>query len=94
MIKVTVIYFEPFLSLAQKREEEITLESRSVGTTINHLINQLVKQYGEEFSKFAGQKDTYPATVFLREGETATLKRDTILKDGDRIIIAMPVGGG
>ena len=91
MIKVTVIYFEPFLSLTEKREEEVTLEN---GATINHLVKHLTKQYEGEFRKFAGQKNTYPATVFLREGENINLKRDIILNDGDRIIMAMPVGGG
>jgi len=91
MIKVTVIYFEPFLSLTEKREEEVTLEN---GATINHLVKHLTKQYEGEFRKFAGQKNTYPATVFLREGENINLKRDTILNDGDRINMAMPVGGG
>lgn len=91
MIKVTVIYFEPFLSLTEKREEEIILEE---GATINHLVKHLTRQYQGEFRKFAGQKDTYPATVFIREGENLNLKKDTILKDGDRIMMAMPVGGG
>lgn len=90
-MKITIIYFEPFLSLTQKREEEIAIAE---GVTINSLANRLSRQYGEEFSKFAGNKDTYPATVFMREGESAYLRRETILKDGDRIIIAMPVGGG
>ncbi len=90
-MKITVIYLEPFLSLTQKREEEMKLEE---GVTINSLANRLSRQYGEEFSKFAGYKDTYPATVFFREGETLNLSRETILKDGDRIVIAMPVGGG
>ncbi|MBI5359665.1 MAG: MoaD/ThiS family protein [Planctomycetes bacterium] len=90
-MKITIIYFEPFLSLTQKREEEVTLEE---GATINKMASLLARQYGEEFRKFAGHKDTYPATVFFREGETLNLARETILKNGDRIVIAMPVGGG
>lgn len=90
-MKITIIYFEPFLSLTRIREEEITLKE---DTAISGLVDILARKYGEEFGKFAGNKDTYPATVFMREGESAYLGRETLLKDGDRIIIAMPVGGG
>lgn len=91
MIKVTVIYLPPFLLLTEKREEEVSLKK---GETINHLTNKLAQKYGEEFRNLAGQGETYPAVVFLKEGKTARLKRDTVLNEGDRIIMAMPVGGG
>lgn len=85
-MEVTVVYLTIFPRITGTREEQVALEE---GETVNALVSKLVQKHGEEFSRMVGNNRS---VMFIRDGNA--IKHDTVLENGDKIIISLPVGGG
>lgn len=94
-MRVTVKFFTTLREIAGIGEEEI--ESLSV-ITVEELLNLLSKKYGRPFIDYVydetGKVRSY--LQFLVNGRNITTLQgfETRLKEGDRVAIIPPVGGG
>jgi len=94
-MKVTIKFFTTLRELTGKGEEQMELPSV---TTVEELLKQLSKRYGRKFSDYVyndvGNVRSY--LQFLINGRSITTLQGfkTRLKEGDRVAIIPPVGGG
>lgn len=94
-MKVTVKFFTTLREIAGKGEEEIEFKSK---ITVQELLNHLSKKYGQQFQDYIydekGKKRSY--LQFLINGRSITILQglETKLKEGDKVAIIPPVGGG
>ncbi len=94
-MKVTVKFFTTLREITGKREEEIK-STRNL--TVDGLLQELSKRYGGRFVNYvydeAGKARSY--LQFLVNGRSITTIQGfkTKLKEGDRVAIIPPVGGG
>jgi len=94
-MKVMIKFFTTLRELTGKGEEEMELPSV---TTVEELLKQLSKRYGRKFSDYVyndvGNVRSY--LQFLINGRSVTTLEgfETRLKEGDRVAIIPPVGGG
>jgi len=94
-MKVTIKFFTTLRELTGKGEEQMELPSV---TTVEELLKQLSKRYGRKFSDYVyndvGNVRGY--LQFLINGRSITTLQglETRLKEGDRVAIIPPVGGG
>ena len=94
-MKVTVKFFTTLREITDKREEEINF---SKDFTVGELLEQLSKKYGRSFMAYVydqnGNVQSY--LQFLVNGRSITTREGlkTKLKEGDRVAIIPPVGGG
>lgn len=94
-MKVTVKFFTTLREITDKREEEINF---SKDFTVGELLEQLSKKYGRRFMDYVyDQKGNVQSYLqFLVNGRSITTREGlkTKLKEGDRVAIIPPVGGG
>jgi len=94
-MKVTVKFFTTLREITGKREEEITSSGH---LTLEKLLKDLSKKYGLRFVNYVydetGNVRSY--LQFLVNGRSVTTMQsfNTKLKEGDRVAIIPPVGGG
>jgi len=94
-MKVTVKFFTTLREITDKREEEI---KSSNDLTVGELLEQLSKKYGRRFMDYVYDKkgNVQSYLQFLVNGRSITTREGfkTKLKEGDRVAIIPPVGGG
>jgi molybdopterin synthase sulfur carrier subunit len=94
-MKVTVKFFTTLREITDKREEEI---KSSKDLTVGELLEQLSKKYGHRFMDYVYDKkgNVQSYLQFLVNGRSITTREGfkTKLKEGDRVAIIPPVGGG
>jgi MoaD family protein len=94
-MKVTVKFFTTLREITDKREEEI---KSSKDLTVGELLEQLSKKYGRRFMDYVYDKkgNVQSYLQFLVNGRSITTRKGfkTKLKEGDRVAIIPPVGGG
>lgn len=94
-MKVTVKFFTNLRELTDKGQEEMELP-RVI--TVEELLKHLSKKYGQQFTEYVyderGNVRSY--LQFLINGRSITTLQgfETRLKEGDRVAIIPPVGGG
>lgn len=94
-MRVTVKFFTTLREIVGKREEEFEF---SRGTTVKELLKHLSESYGQAFKEYIynerGRVKSY--LQFLINGKSITTLKgfETRLKDGDKVAIIPPVGGG
>jgi len=94
-MRVTVKFFTALREIVGKKEEEFEF---SKGTTVKELLKHLSENYGQAFKEYIytekGRARSY--LEFLINGKSITTLKgfETKLKDGDKIAIIPPVGGG
>jgi len=94
-MKITVKFFTTLREITDKREEEI---KSSKDLTVGELLEQLSKKYGRRFMDYVYDKkgNVQSYLQFLVNGRSITTREGlkTKLKEGDRVAIIPPVGGG
>jgi molybdopterin synthase sulfur carrier subunit len=94
-MKVAVRFFTVLREMTGKREEEI---ETSNAIKIQDVLDHLSKLYGSKFVKYVFDEkgDHRGYLQFLINGRSITTLQgfETKLKDGDRVAIIPPVGGG
>jgi len=94
-MRVTVKFFTTLREIVGKREEEFEF---SRGTTVKELLKHLSESYGQAFKEYIynerGRVKSY--LQFLINGKSITTLKgfETRLKDGDKVAIIPPIGGG
>ncbi len=94
-MKVTVKFFTTLREITDKREEEIKFSN---DLTVGELLEQLSKKHGRRFMEYIYDKkgNVQSYLQFLVNGRSITTREGlkTKLKEGDRVAIIPPVGGG
>ena len=94
-ISVQVKFFTTLREIVGKKEEQIKL---SDSTTLETLLKQLSKKYGEDFEDYVYDElgKVRGHLQFLINGKSASTDQGmkTKLREGDEIAILPPVGGG
>ena len=94
-MKVKILFFTNLREITRKKEEEIELLNT---TTIEQLLNHISKKYGQLFIKYLYDErgDVRSHLTFLVNGINAENLQGnkTKLRDGDKLAILPPVGGG
>jgi MoaD family protein len=92
-MKIKVKLLKPFSDIAGKGEVDLELEEGDV----NHALGKLCDVHpGLKKELFDEKGDvSYSVNIFVNDKPITALKDvDTPLKNGDKILIFMPVGGG
>jgi len=94
-MRVTVKFFTALREIVGKKEEEFEF---SKGTTIKEVLRHLSESYGRTFKEYIyNEKGRIKSHLeFLINGKSITTLQgfETKVKDGDKIAIIPPVGGG
>ena len=94
-MKITIVFFTTLREVVGKKEEEIELNR---GITVKELLSRLSQKYGKDFVNYVYDEkgDLHGYLQFLVNGKSVTTLQGltTRLKDGDKIDIIPPVGGG
>jgi molybdopterin synthase sulfur carrier subunit len=94
-MKVTVKFFTTLREIVGQPQEQIAL---SEAVTVNELLQQLGKKYGEKFTSYIyNEKGMVRGHLhFLINGKSITTQQGlkTKLKENDILAILPPVGGG
>jgi molybdopterin synthase sulfur carrier subunit len=94
-MKVTVKFFTTLREITGKREENI---KSSGDLAVDELLEELSKKYGRQFINYVydetGNVRSY--LQFLVNGRSITTMQGfkTRLREGDRVAVIPPVGGG
>ena len=90
--KVRVLLHAMFKETAGKGE--ITHELRS-SSTVRTLLTELARKYGKDFKRILNEKTGLieTDTLVMLNGQSIR-KPDVQLKDGDVVMITVPIGGG
>lgn len=95
-MKVTIKFFTTLREMTGKREEEIEISDPLL--TVKELLSYLSEKYGRKFVDYVydekGKTRNY--LQFLINGRSITTLQgfETRLKEGDKVAIIPPVGGG
>jgi len=93
--KVTVKFFTTLREITGKKEEQIEF-SRAV--TVESLLKHLSRKYGKEFDDYVYDElgNVRGHLHFLVNGQSITTLRGlrTRLREGDKVAVLPPVGGG
>ncbi len=94
-MKIHLKVFLPALPEALGRKE---LEVEFAGETVNDLLEHLVARYGRQARKalYTRQGELDPVVQVLLNGEEWVThdRLDTVLKDGDDVVLMMMMAGG
>lgn len=90
--QVTVLLHAMFKEIAGKREIKQELNSN---TNLRTILDQLARKYGKDFNQILDSKTGQITgdTLVMLNGQSLK-KTDVQLKDGDIIMISVPIGGG
>lgn len=95
-MKISVRLFTTLRELAGRGEE--TLKFNVTGVTVKDVLDELVRRHGQEFKDYlydsGGRVREY--LQLLVNGKSISLLEETHtkLKEGDKVAIVPPVGGG
>jgi molybdopterin synthase sulfur carrier subunit len=97
-VQIKIRFFTSLREIIGKREETLTFQADEK-TTVDLVLKDLAKKYGDSFTKYVYVDETGQPKGFLQflinGTSTSTLKGlQTELKDGDVLAILPPVGGG
>jgi len=89
---VTVLLHAMFKDIAGKREITHDL---NLNTTLQTVLDELAGKYGKDFKQIVDPKNGQIGvdTLVMLNGQSLR-KTDVQLKDGDVIMISVPIGGG
>ena len=94
-MKITVKFFTVLREITGKKEEKLEF-SNSI--TINELLDYLSQKYGRQLTEYIYDTSGKPRGYlqFLVNGKSITTLEGfrTQLKEGDKVAIIPPVGGG
>ena len=94
-MKITVKFFTVLREITGKKEEKLEFSNP---LTINELLGYLSKKHGRQFTDYVYNASGKPRSYlqFLVNGKSITTLEDfrTRLKEGDKVAIIPPVGGG
>ena len=95
LMRVTVNFFTSLREITGKKEEEI--ESPR-GITVEEALGHLSKKHGHQFRNYVYDENGKVRShlLFMVNGESITTLQGfkTKLRDGDKVVILTPVGGG
>lgn len=92
-MKIKVKLLKPFSDIAGKGEVDLEFEGDSTSQALDMLC-QLYPDLRKELFDEKGEV-SYSVNIFVNDKPISALEDvDTPLKDGDEILIFMPVGGG
>ena len=96
MIRVKIHTILEIKRIIGQREIEVSVPD---GSTLDDLLSQMIDTWGEELRLKLYDPETsklFPYIRFMVNGRDIGFlnKMETILKDGDEILILPPVGGG
>jgi MoaD family protein len=92
-MKIKVKLLKPFSDIAGKSEVELDFE----GDIVSRALDKLCELHPDLKKELFDDKEeiSYSVNIFVNDKPITALKDvDTPLKDGDEILIFMPVGGG
>ena len=94
-ISIKIKFFTTLREIVGKKDEQIQL---SESTTLEELLKQLAKKYGEDFDDYVYDElgKVRGHLQFLINGKSASTAQGlkTKLREDDEIAILPPVGGG
>ena len=94
-MKITVRFFTVLREITGKKEEKLEFTN---SITLNELLDHLSQRYGRQFTDYVYNANGKPRSYlqFLINGKSITTLEDfkTRLKEGDKVAIIPPVGGG
>jgi len=94
-LEVELRYYAMVRDAAGKRSETLALSN---GATVMDLINHLIDLYGDRFRGYVydGEGRLIDYLMFsVNEVDIRSLDGfDTVLRDGDRVLVMPPIGGG
>lgn len=92
-MKVAVRYNASLAEITECREEKFEFKA---GTTVQDLLHQIERKHGAEMEIFEkGTNKIKPHVWIFVNGQSVThLGLETVLKDGDQMVLTPPVGGG
>lgn len=92
MISLRIHYLPPLVGITSKWQDKMEVEP---GTTLTELLNKLSHIYGEKFKEQAVNY-TNPYLLIMVNGKALSEAEMNVieLKNGDSILIGVPVGGG
>jgi len=94
-MKITVKFFTVLREITGKKEEKLEFSNP---LTINELLDYLSKKHGHQFTDYVYNTNGEPRGYlqFLVNGKSITTLEGfkTRLKEGDKVAIIPPVGGG
>lgn len=90
--RVRVLLHAMFKEIAGKREINQELNA---GSTLRVVLDELARKYGKDFKEILDPKTGQIGadTLVMLNGQSVR-KTDVQLKDGDVIMISVPIGGG
>jgi MoaD family protein len=89
MPHVTVKYLMTFSQVTGKQSERMEIEKDA---TIKDLLDSLYNRYGRKFRKLVEQDFENRSVIFAVNGESKDF--NSLLNEGDEVLISYPVGGG
>lgn len=94
-MKITVKFFTVLREITGKREDELEFSSSII---MDELLDYLSQKYGRQFTDYVYNASGKPRGYlqFLVNGKSITTLKGfrTRLKEGDKVAIIPPVGGG
>jgi len=89
---VTVLLHAMFKEIAGKRE---VIQELNAGSTLRVVLDELARKYRKDFKQILDPKTGQIGTdtLVMLNGQ-GVKKPDVQLKDGDVIMISVPIGGG
>jgi len=94
-MKITVKFFTVLREITGKREEKLEFPN---SITMDELLDYLSKKHGRQFTDYVYNTNGEPRGYlqFLVNGKSITTLEGfkTRLKEGDKVAIIPPVGGG
>ena len=94
-MKVKILFFTNLREITRKKEEEIELPNTA---TIGQLLNHVSEKYGQLFIKYLydekGDARSHLTFLVNRRNATNLQGNKTKLRDGDKVAIIPPIGGG
>ena len=94
-MEVELRYYAMVRDAAGKRSETLSLPG---GATVMDLVNHLVGLYGDRFRGYVFDDEGMLIDYLMfsvNEVDVRSLEGfDTVLRDGDRVLVMPPIGGG
>jgi len=94
-LEVELRYYAMVRDAAGKRDETLSLPD---GATVKDLINHLIALYGDRFRGYVYDDDGRPLDYLMFSVNEVDIRSlngfDTVLRDGDRVLVMPPIGGG
>lgn len=90
--RVTILLHAMFKEIAGKRE---IIQELNADTSLHAILDDLAMMYGKDFREIIDAKtgQISAETLVMLNGQSMR-KTDARLKDGDTIMISVPIGGG